>query len=539
VRFWVTVALALAAFALAAGRVEADPIVAAAGDIACDPENSLFGGTLDAARCQDRGTADLVSATAPTTVLALGDQQYCCGSLSQFNASYNRTWGRFKANTRPAAGNHEYRTPGAGGYFDYFNGGGSFTGPAGDRDKGYYSFDLGRWHLVALNSNCKLIPPGPAADGCAAGSPQEEWLRTDLASHPSACTLAYWHHPRFSSSGNSTFMRTLWNDLHAAGAEVALSGHEHNYERFAPMDGAGVPDALRGVRQFVVGTGGESFTRIVSPSFGSEARSSDTFGILQLALHATAYDWRFVPEAGRTFTDAGAGLCHGTALGIRVPASAGGRALSVDASGTPVASGVRGSVKCTIVGSPLDDLLVGTSGKDVICGLGGNDRVEGLGEADLIIGGPGQDRILGGAGDDTIFGNAGDDLVDGGSGDDRVYSGSGRDHLLGGSGDDRLIAGVGADRLEGGSGDDGLDGGRGRDVLDGGSQDDRLYGQGGDDRLDGGTGEDRLWGQKGKDRLTSVDGKGGDSVNGGPGRDSARIDRRDRARGVERVRRLK
>src|SRR5947208_2999835 len=138
VRFWGTVALALAAFALAAGRVEADPIVAAAGDIACDPENPLFGGSLDASRCQDRETADLVGATGPTTVLALGDQQYCCGSLSQFQASYDHTWGRFKANTRPAAGNHEYRTPGAGGYFDYFNGG-SFTGPAGDRDKGYYS----------------------------------------------------------------------------------------------------------------------------------------------------------------------------------------------------------------------------------------------------------------------------------------------------------------------------------------------------------------------------------------------------------------
>ena len=538
-RLWGTIALALAALALGAARAEADTTLAAAGDIACESTDDFFGGGVDPWRCQEAKTAGLITASAASLVLTLGDEQYCCGTLEQFNASYDKSWGALKAKTRPAPGNHEYRTPGAAGYFDYFNGVGRASGPAGDRGKGYYSYDVGPWHVVSLNSNCADIAPSTSLDGCAEGSPQEEWLRADLASNPSACTLAYWHQPRFSSSGNEATMQTIWSDLYAAGAEVVLSGHEHNYERFQPLSSRGVPDSVRGVRQIVAGAGGHSFTRFDLPNPYSEVRESATFGVLLMGLHDTGYDWRFVPEPGRPFTDTGAGLCHGAAGGIRVPASAPG-ALSVDsASGTPVASGVRNSVKCTIVGSPLDDVLIGTSGKDVICGLGGNDEIDGLGEADLIIGGPGDDRVIGGAGDDRLFGNGGKDLIQGGSGDDRIDGGSGIDHLVGGSGDDVLLGKGSHDLLEGGSGDDRLDGGASPDTLDGGSGDDRLYGRGGNDRLDAGSGEDRLWGQKGRDRLTTVDGKGSDVVNGGPGRDSASIDRHDHARAVESVRRVR
>ncbi len=237
-------------------------------------------------------------------MLPLGDIQYGSSSLSNINAAYNPTWGRVKSISRPVIGNHE----GSGtGYFDYFNGTGAQDGLAGPRGKGYYSFDLGSWHLVALNSNCDQV-------ACSAGSEQEQWLRADLAAHPSACTLAYWHHPRYSSGHeeNNTFMQPLWEALDDFQAELLLSGHSHDYERFAPQDRNGNLDPANGIRQFVVGTGGAFFTGgLGSLMPNSEVAQNDTFGVLFLTLHPTSYDWSFVPEAGKTFTDSGSTACHG------------------------------------------------------------------------------------------------------------------------------------------------------------------------------------------------------------------------------------
>src|SRR6185369_17671028 len=192
------------------------------------------------------------------------------------------------------------------GYYDYFNGAGSLTGPAGEPGKGYYTFHNGAWRLFALNSNCS------AAGGCGVGSPQEVWLKAQLAAHPAPCTLAFWHHPRFSSGehGNSTATQALWQDLYDANADVVLVGHDHDYERFAPQDPTGVSDPARGIREFVVGTGGRSHYAIGTPAPNSEVRNSDTFGVLRLTLHPSSYDWKFVPEAGGTFTDSGTGYCH-------------------------------------------------------------------------------------------------------------------------------------------------------------------------------------------------------------------------------------
>jgi len=159
---------------------------------------------------------------------------------------------------------------------------------------------------VVLNSNCGAV------GGCAAGQPQETWLRADLAANPRSCTLAYWHHPRYSSGehGNQTSMTPLYQTLYDGGADVALTGHDHTYERFAPQDASGVLDQQRGVRQFVVGSGGKNHYSFSTPQPNSEVRNSDTFGVLKLTLHASSYDWQFVPEPGRTFTDSGTGSCH-------------------------------------------------------------------------------------------------------------------------------------------------------------------------------------------------------------------------------------
>ena len=489
------------ALLLAAPPALGDPVVAAAGDIACGPGGEFYNSGLgDETHCRQRYTADLVAGSGARAVLPLGDEQYCCGSLAQFNAVYDQTWGRVRAITHPAVGNHEYETPGAAGYFDYFNGVGNYTGPAGDRDKGYYSFDVNGWHLVALNSNCGALAPGAGTGGCAAGSAQEEWLRADLAAHPSACTLAYWHHPRFSSEFSHSAMGAIWSDLYAAGAEVVLSGHEHNYERFLSQNATGAADPRRGVTQFVVGTGGRSFTSTRVPITNSQVLRNDTFGILALTLHLASYDWRFVPEAGGTFTDSGSASCHGAASGVRVPLGTGVTPLTVGGRGTPVQNSARGARLCTIVGSPLDDVLTGTPDRDTICGLAGDDVISGLGGNDIVVAGPGNDTVLGAAGHDRLFGNDGKDVLKGGSGPDRLIGGHGRDRLFGEDG---------------------------RDVLDGGA---------GDDRLEGSAGRDRLWGGHGADRIFAVDGHGLDRVKGGRGRDKATVDRGDRVHGVERRR---
>jgi hypothetical protein len=284
-----------------------DPVVAAAGDIACDPTDPSYNSGLGTAGgCRQRYTSDLLLAGF-AAVLPLGDNQYETASYNAFLQSFDPSWGRVKTLMRPALGNHEYQTAGAAGYFDYFDGPGSPSGPAGERGKGYYSFDVGSWHLVALNSNCAKV------GGCGTGSSQEQWLRADLAAHPASCTLAYWHHPRYTSGtvegGDATFMTAFWKDLYDAGAEVVLAGHQHNYERFAPQDAKGKA-STRGVRGFVVGTGGKSLHTFGKIHSNSQVRSAGTYGVLKLALHASSYDWQFMPEAGASFTDAGHQDCH-------------------------------------------------------------------------------------------------------------------------------------------------------------------------------------------------------------------------------------
>jgi hypothetical protein len=283
----------------------ADPVIAAAGDIACDPSDPGYnGGSGTSDRCRQRATSDLLLGAGLSAVLPLGDIQYDAPSASNLAEVYDPTWGRVKSISRPILGNHD----GSGtSYFDYFNGVGVDNGPAGPRGRGYYSYDVGSWHIIALNSNCTNV-------SCGAGSLQEQWLRADLAAHPSACTLAYWHHPRYSSGhdGSHVTLQAFWSDLNAADAEVVLSGHSHDYERFAPKDADGKVSSA-GVRQFVVGTGGAFFTGLgTSRVAGSEVSQNDTFGVLKLTLHAASYDWQFVPIAGSGWTDSGSTPCHGS-----------------------------------------------------------------------------------------------------------------------------------------------------------------------------------------------------------------------------------
>ena len=311
--------LVVAAGSLACGS-PGPPVIAAAGDISCDPggggssdpdpdEPGPLGSTSAtsattpravASTCRMGATAELLAGQDLAGVLALGDLQYEKGSLESFQQSYDGTWGRFKDLTRPAVGNHEYGTRDAAGYFGYFG------QAAGRPGQGWYSYDIGPWHLIALNSNCSKV------GGCEAGSPQERWLAEDLKTHKNRCVLAYWHHPRFSSGqhGDEPRYDAFWRALYDQGADVVLVGHDHDYERFAPQDPDGRPDPTRGLRQFVVGTGGKNHVRFKTVARNSEVRDDRTFGVLLLTLHSDGYDWRFVPERGKTFTDMGHGDCH-------------------------------------------------------------------------------------------------------------------------------------------------------------------------------------------------------------------------------------
>ncbi len=268
-----------------------------------DKAGVVLVGAGDIAGCDNlpsaEATAKLLDAI-PGAVFGAGDFAYPDGSPEHFAKCYEPTWGRHKARTRPALGNHDYLTKGASGYFKYFG------KAAGDPGKGYYSYDLGAWHIVALNSNCSEI------GGCGAGSAQERWLREDLASHPAPCTLAYWHHPLFTSGGhgNDNEMKPIWQALYEGGAEIVINGHDHDYERFAPQDANGRADSARGIREFVVGTGGKSLRPFKTPVPNSEIRSSDAFGVIKLTLRPSGYDWKFVPVAGKTFTDSGSDVCH-------------------------------------------------------------------------------------------------------------------------------------------------------------------------------------------------------------------------------------
>jgi len=333
---FVTLVAGAAALAPAA---QADPVIAAAGDIACGTQNAV-----GAASCREMATSDILvgleNAGNLAAVIPLGDTQYECAELSNYNLNdgtrrgYGRSWGRVKPLTNPAIGNHEYRytgtystckaeqnKTGAPGYFGYFGFAaspldGSPSAPCTIGCKGYYSYDIGSWHLIAVNSNCSA--PGVS---CSAGSSQETWLKNDLAQVPaSSCILAYWHHPRFSSGvQSSSSLQPMWQDLYDAGADVVLTGHEHFYERFARLGrtGAGtdkyapVPDP-DGTREFIVGTGGRNHQSFSTIRPGSEVRNSDTFGVLKMTLHPGSYDWEFIPEAGKSFSDTGSDTCNDT-----------------------------------------------------------------------------------------------------------------------------------------------------------------------------------------------------------------------------------
>jgi acid phosphatase type 7 len=260
-----------------------DPVVAIAGDIANSGSN-------------DEATAKVLDAIQPTAVLTVGDNAYPDGTLSQFMSYYEPTWGRHNSRVRPTPGNHEYHTSGASGYFSYFG------ARAGDPGRGYYSYDVGDWHVIALNSNISR----------SVGSTQEQWLRQDLRAHLNKCTLAYWHHPRWTSGthSNDTASDSFWRALYEYGADVVVGGHNHQYERFAPQDPAGQRDDLRGIRQFVAGTGGGGLYSIDGIEPNSEVRNTTSYGVLKLTLHPTSYDWKFEPIAGQTFSDAGLTSCH-------------------------------------------------------------------------------------------------------------------------------------------------------------------------------------------------------------------------------------
>lgn len=282
----------------AAALPAADPVVVAAGDVACRP-----GRAPAPDECQQRATSDLVIDLQPQAVLALGDLQESAATLGEFREAYHPTWGRLFDKTYPVAGNHEYDTPGAEGYFDYFG------DRAGPRGKGYYSFDLGAWHIIALNSTlCD-----EAFGGCGPGSDQEQWLRADLAANPATCTLAFWHAPRFSSGhyrGSSNDTEPLWQALYEARAELVLSGHAQHYERFARQDAKGNYDS-RGMRQFIVGTGGQQVHPVDEPEPNSVGGNNTTLGVLKLTLHARSYDWQFVPlPKSGDYTDSGSAACR-------------------------------------------------------------------------------------------------------------------------------------------------------------------------------------------------------------------------------------
>jgi hypothetical protein len=321
-----------------------DVSLVAVGDIACSPGKAPTGTS-----CRQMATSDVALAANPDTVLVLGDNQYDCGTLADFNGSYNPSWGRLKSITHPVLGNHEYNIAGgtsaacsslsapngAEGYWNYFGDAATPRQP-GCRSscQGYYSFDAGGWHIVVLNSMI-CVPP---FNQCGSQtSPQVQWLKSDLAAHQNQCTLAAWHHPLYSTTEKSTQTALLWGALYNAGAEIVLVGHAHRYERYAPMDAAGNANPF-GIREFIVGTGGKDAGAVgTSPSPNFELGRGGVNGVLKLDLHANGYDWQFLPAAGSTFSDSGSASCHGapSASTTGVLASAGPPPMAALVAGLP------------------------------------------------------------------------------------------------------------------------------------------------------------------------------------------------------------
>jgi concanavalin A-like lectin/glucanase superfamily protein/chitobiase/beta-hexosaminidase-like protein/calcineurin-like phosphoesterase family protein len=362
--------LALAALSVApnapAARAAADPVIMAVGDIACDPANSGYnGGNGDPTDCRQKYTANVVSAVgAVDAVLPLGDEQYGCGGLTAFHQVYDPTWGVQNAKARPVPGNHEYQTLGgtgcptqhdAAGYYGYFG------ATAGDPSKGYYSYNLGSWHIVAVNSEgcySQTNYDNTSTSLCPHGSPLETWLRNDLAANPTSCKLVYWHEPRFSSTPGKgdDIVDPLWQDVAAAKVDVVLNGHQHFYERLAQMNASGAADP-NGTREFIVGTGGESFMPLSTRLPTSQASNDSTFGVLKMVLHPGGYDWQFVPVAGSTFTDSGSTACHTPAAPDTTPPT-----TTLSCNGSSCTSGWYAANPVTITLSASDSGGSGVSG---------------------------------------------------------------------------------------------------------------------------------------------------------------------------------
>ena len=267
-------------------------VLVAAGDIAeCGHEG-------------DEATARILARFPEATIQTLGDNAYDEGTAAEFRKCYAPSWGRFKDRTWAATGNHDHSTKDARGYSAYF---GSRGGPF---DQYYYSYDLGAWHVVVLNGDCWRV------GGCELNDPQIAWLRRDLETHAGVCTLAAIHRPPFSSGRygdprDTERVRPIWQVLDEEGVDVLLAAHEHSYERFAPMNVQGERDDARGVRLFVVGTGGGNLRPFENePLATTEARNDNTWGVLKLTLKTTDYEWDFLPVAGKTFTDSGSGTCR-------------------------------------------------------------------------------------------------------------------------------------------------------------------------------------------------------------------------------------
>lgn len=265
-------------------------------------------GAGDIAACSVLAGADATAKLIegiPGTVFAAGDLAYERGTAAEFRDCYGTTWGRFKDRTKPTPGNHEYNYAGGAAYFAYWG------GAAGTPDKSYYSFDLGNWHVIALNTNC--VAPG--VGGCGGGSPQEKWLKQDLAEHANSCIAAFGHHALYSSGVFRSHavhpeLKDLWRDLYEARADLILAGHEHSYERFAPQDPDGNADEKNGIREIVVGTGGRSHDPLGTALPNSEMRNFETYGVLKLTLWPDRYQWEFIPVNADGFRDSGESACH-------------------------------------------------------------------------------------------------------------------------------------------------------------------------------------------------------------------------------------
>jgi hypothetical protein len=303
-RYVVAATLVLALGACVEQRAPLEPRSAASFDALSKPKpklnthSAILAGAGDIAACDSDGderTAALLDDIGGI-VFTAGDNAYEFGTPLEFAQCYHPSWGRHKARTRPAAGNHDYITPGAAGYFGYF-------GAVANPPFGYYAYDHGAWRIIVIESNRQTFLDDPV---------QQAWLRQELAAHRSFCTLAYWHHPRFSSGthhGSDPNMEDIWQILYDAGADVVISGHEHNYERFAPQTPQGAADPLRGIRQFVVGTGGRTLYGFGPPIANSEFRYNADYGVIKLILKPEAYNWEFIAASGRTI-DSGRGYCH-------------------------------------------------------------------------------------------------------------------------------------------------------------------------------------------------------------------------------------